>query len=54
MEVQRKTNKQTNKIMGMNSTTAYNFGQFGSTFLSGDGAILDLSQTDAKYYVFAL
>ena len=41
--------------MGMNSTaTAYNFGQFGSTFLSGDGAILDLSQSDAKYYVCAI
>ena len=41
--------------MGLNSTaTAYNFGQFGSTFLSGDGAILDLSQTDAKYYVCAI
>lgn len=41
--------------MGMNSTdTAYNFGMFGSTFLSGDGAILDLSQTDAKYYVCAI
>ena len=35
--------------MGLNSTsTVYNFGQFGSTFLSGDGAILDLSQADAK------
>lgn len=41
--------------MGLNSTaTAYNFGQFGSTFLSGDGAILDLSQSDAKYYVCAI
>ena len=41
--------------MGQNSTeVAYNFGQFGSTFLSGDGAILDLSQTDAKYYVCAI
>ena len=26
----------------------------GSTFLEGDGAILDLSQTDAKYYVCAI
>ena len=41
--------------MGLNSTeVAYQFGQMGSTFLSGDGAILDLSQTDAKYYVCAI
>jgi hypothetical protein len=41
--------------MGINSTeVAYGFGQFGSTFLSGDGAILDLSQSDAKYYVCAI
>ncbi len=41
--------------MGLNSTaTAFNFGQFGSTFLSGDGAILDLSQSDAKYYVVSI
>jgi|TARA_Y100000592_G_scaffold95223_1_gene161309 hypothetical protein len=41
--------------MGMNSTdTAYNFGMFGSTYLTGDGAILDLNQTDAKYYVSAI
>ena len=41
--------------MGQNSTdVAYGFGQFGSTFMSGDGAILDLSQTDAKYYVCAI
>ena len=41
--------------MGMNSTaTAYNFGQFGSTFLSGDGAILDLTGANAKYYVCAI
>ena len=26
----------------------------GSTFLEGDGAIFDLSQTDAKYYVCAI
>ncbi len=38
----------------MNSTTAYNFGQFGSTFLSGDGAILDLTGATAKYYVCAI
>ena len=41
--------------MGLNSTaTAYNFGQFGSTFLSGDGAILDLTGATAKYYVCAI
>ena len=41
--------------MGQNSTeVAYGFGQFGSTFMSGDGAILDLSQSDAKYYVCAI
>ena len=41
--------------MGQNSTdTAYNFGMFGSTFLSGDGAILDLDGTAAKYYVCAI
>jgi len=41
--------------MGMNSTdTAYNFGMFGSTFLSGDGAILDLDGASAKYYVCAI
>jgi len=33
VEAQRKTNKQINKIMGMNSTaTAYNFGQLGSAY----------------------
>ena len=41
--------------MGQNSTeVAYGFGQFGSTFMSGDGAILDLTGTDAKYYVCAI
>jgi len=41
--------------MGINSTeTTWGFGQFGSTFMSGDGAILDLSQSDAKYYVCAI
>jgi hypothetical protein len=41
--------------MGMNSTdTAYNFGMFGSTFMSGDGAILDLTGSSAKYYVCAI
>ncbi len=41
--------------MGMNSTdTAYSFGMFGSTFMSGDGAILDLTGSSAKYYVCAI
>tara|TARA_R100000458_G_C8090514_1_gene121415 strand:+ start:23 stop:448 length:426 start_codon:yes stop_codon:yes gene_type:complete len=47
--------------MGMNSTdTAYNFGQFGSTYLTGSGAKLDLSGSDsstvlyAKYYICAI
>ena len=41
--------------MGINSTaTAYNFGQFGSTYLSGDGSILDLRGATAKYYVCAI
>ena len=39
----------------MNSTdTAYNFGMFGSTFMSGDGAILNLTGSTAKYYVCAI
>ena len=41
--------------MGQNSTeVAYGFGQFGSTFMSGDGAIFDLTGTTAKYYVCAI
>ena len=41
--------------MGQNSTdTAYNFGQFGSTFLKGDGAKLLLTASTAKYYVCAI
>jgi len=41
--------------MGMNSTdTAYNFGQFGSTYLTGDGAKLDLDGATAKYHVCAI
>ena len=41
--------------MGMNSTdTAYNFGQFGSTYLTGDGAKLLLTGSTAKYYVCAI
>ena len=41
--------------MGINSTEIpYQFGQFGSTFLSGDGSLLDLTGTSAKYYVCAI
>ena len=47
--------------MGLNSTeVAYQFGQFGSTFMTGDGAKLDLSGSDptsvmyAKYYICAI
>jgi len=41
--------------MGQNSTeVAYGFGQFGSTYLTGDGAILDLNGTTAKYYICAI
>ena len=41
--------------MGMNSTdTAYNFGMFGSTYLTGDGAKLLLTASTAKYYVCAI
>jgi hypothetical protein len=41
--------------MGLNSTdTAYNFGQFGSTYLTGDGGKLDLDGSTAKYYVCAI
>ena len=41
--------------MGVKSSdVAYGFGQFGSTFLSGDGAKLDLSMVTAKYYVTAI
>ena len=41
--------------MGLNSTEIpYQFGQFGSTFLTGDGAKLDLSIATAKYYVNAI
>ena len=41
--------------MGQNSTdTAYNFGQFGSTFLTGDGAKLTLTASTAKYYICAV
>ena len=41
--------------MGQNSTdVAYGFGQFGSTFLKGDGAKLLLTAATAKYYVCAI
>jgi len=41
--------------MGQNSTeVAYGFGQFGSTYLTGDGAKLDLDGATAKYYVNAI
>ena len=41
--------------MGMNSTdTAYNFGQFGSTYLRGSGSKLDLDGATAKYYICAI
>ena len=41
--------------MGINSTdVAYGFGQFGSTFLKGDGAKLLLTASTAKYYVCAI
>ena len=41
--------------MGQNSTeVAYGFGQFGSTYLTGDGAKLDLDGSSAKYYVNAI
>ena len=41
--------------MGQNSTeVAYGFGQFGSTFLSGDGSLLDLTGSTAKYYICAI
>ena len=41
--------------MGQNSTqVAYAFGQFGSTFLKGDGAKLLLTASTAKYYISAI
>ena len=41
--------------MGQNSTdVAYGFGQFGSTFLEGDGKFLDLTSSSAKYYICAI
>ena len=41
--------------MGQNSTeVAYGFGQFGSTYLTGDGAKLLLTASTAKYYVCAI
>ena len=41
--------------MGQNSTdVAYGFGQFGSTFLKGDGAKLLLTASTSKYYICAI
>lgn len=41
--------------MGINSTeVAYSFGQFGSTYITGDGAKVDLSGAASKYYVCAI
>ena len=41
--------------MGQNSTeVAYGFGQFGSTYLTGDGGKLDLDGSSAKYYICAI
>ena len=41
--------------MGQNSTeVAYGFGQFGSTYLTGDGAKLKLDAATAKYYICAI
>ena len=41
--------------MGQNSTeVAYGFGQFGSTYLDGNGSKIDLDGADAKYYVCAI
>jgi len=41
--------------MGLNSTeVTYGFGQMGSTYLTGNGAILDLDGAAAKYYVVAI
>ena len=41
--------------MVQNSTeVAYGFGQFGSTYLTGDGAKLLLTVATAKYYVCAI
>ena len=41
--------------MGQNSTeVAYGFGQFGSTYLTGDGAKLLLTEATAKYYICAV
>ena len=41
--------------MGQNSTeVAYGVGQFGATFLKGDGAKLLLTASTAKYYVCAI
>ena len=41
--------------MGQNSTeVAYGFGQFGSTYLTGDGAKWDWDGATPKYYINAI
>ena len=41
--------------MGINSTdTAYAQGKFGSTYLTGSGAKLDLSMATSKYYISSI
>ena len=41
--------------MGINSTSIpFTMGQFGSTYLTGDGAKVDLSGANAKYYIIAI
>ena len=41
--------------MGQNSTeVSYGFWQFGSTFVKGDVAFVDLTMATAKYYVRAI
>tara|TARA_Y100000592_G_scaffold44498_1_gene70600 strand:+ start:986 stop:1393 length:408 start_codon:yes stop_codon:yes gene_type:complete len=41
--------------MPINSTeVSYGFGAFGSTYLTGNGAKVDLSGATAKYYIMAI
>lgn len=41
--------------MGLNSTgTAYSQGKFGSTYITGSGAKLDLSMATSKYYITSI
>ena len=40
--------------MAYKDITEYGFGQNGSTYLTGDGAKLDLSMSTSKYYVIAI